>query len=284
MAPTGATEGAVQKIAIILGIVVVVLLVGYWLATGGLPKREPAAWLSARPIAHRGQWTDGPERPENSLAAFAEAARNGYAVELDAQLSADGQVVVFHDDDLERMTGVSGALGDRTLAQLQDLRLLGGKETIPTLAQVFELVDGRVPVFVEIKNPGKVGALEDKVAGEVAAYDGEATIMSFNPFSMARVAATEPAIPRGQVASALKDSGRAFYEVFLLRYLLMNWKSKPDYIAYDIQELPSTTTKIQQWRGRPLIGWVANSAQELQTAEEFCDTVEFNPKPPESGE
>lgn len=270
--------------AIVLGIVAVVLVVGYWFATGGLPAREPAAWLSARAIAHRGQWTDGPERPENSLAAFAEAARNGYALELDAQLSADGQVVVFHDEDLERMTGEPGRLADKSLQQLQELHLLGGEEGIPTLADVFDLVDGRVPIFVEIKNPGDVGALEDKVAREVTAYDGEATIMSFNPFSVARVAAAYPEIPRGQIASALKDSGRAFYEVFLLRYLLMNWKSKPDYIAYDLQELPSTTTKIQQWRGRPLIGWVANSPEEREAAEEFCDAVEFNPHAPRSGD
>ena len=268
--------------AIVLGVVAVLLVVGYWFATGGLPGREPAAWLTAQAIAHRGQWTDGPERPENSLAAFAEAAGNGYAIELDAQLSADGRVVVFHDDELERMTGAPGKLADRSLQQLQELRLLGGDERIPTLAEVFELIDGRAPVFVEIKNPGKVGALEDTVAREVAAYDGEATIMSFNPFSMARVAAAEPEIPRGQVASALKDSGRAFYEVFLLRYLLMNWESKPDYIAYDLNELPSTTTKIQQWRGRPLIGWVANSAKEREAAEEICDAVEFNPHAPAS--
>jgi glycerophosphoryl diester phosphodiesterase len=268
--------------AIVVGIIALLLVGAYWFGTGGPSRRAPAEWLTGQPIAHRGQWTAGPDRPENSLAAFGEAASNGFAVELDAQLTADGHVVVFHDGDLKRMTGATGAVSEKSLAELQDLRLLGGDETIPTLAEVFALIDGRVPVFVEIKNPGKVGALEDTVAREVAAYDGEATIMSFNPFSMARVAAAEPEIPRGQVASALKDSGRAFYEVFLLRYLLMNWESKPDYIAYDLNELPSTTTKIQQWRGRPLIGWAANSTKEREAAEEICDAVEFNPRAPTS--
>jgi len=264
--------------AIVLVVFAVLLIVGYVFATGGMPGREAAKWLTAQPIAHRGQWAEGDARPENSLAAFAEAAQNGYAVELDVQLSSDGAPVVFHDVDLKRMTGESGKLSDKTLAQLQELRLLGGNETIPTLSEVFEVVDGRVPIFIEIKNPGSVGKLEDTVARETAAYGGDAAIISFNPFSLARVASTAPDIPRGQVSSALKGEDLAWYEVFLLRYLLMNWKSRPDFIDYDIKDLPSTTTKIQQWRGRPLIGWTAEDAAQRKAAEEFCDAVTCNPK------
>lgn len=258
-------------------VIVLVLVAGYWFATGGFPDREPAQWLTAQPIAHRGQWAEGSARPENSLASFDEAANNGNAIELDVQLTADGEVVVFHDDDLERMTDESGAVSDLALGDLRAVRLLGGEEIIPTLAEALALINGRVPVFVEIKNRGVVGVLEDEVAREVAAYDGEAAVISFNPYSLARVAATAPQIPRGQLSSRLRGEDLPFYQVFFLRHLMMNWTSKPDLIAYELCALPSVETTLQRWRGRPLLGWTAKDMQEREAAEEICDAVICDP-------
>lgn len=266
------------KVAVITAVVLIVLLVGaFAFASGGSPGREPAGWLTGRAIAHRGAWADGMARPENSLAAFDAAAASGYAVELDAQSSLEGVTVVIHDEDLERMTGEPGLVAETSLADLQKMRLLGGEETIPTLAEALEIIDGRVPVFVEIKNPGEVGVLEDDVARQLSAYEGEAAVMSFNPYSLARVAATAPEIPRGQLSSAFKGEDLAWYEVFLLRNLLMNWTSKPDFIAYDLAELPSLRTTLQRWRGRPLLGWTAKTEAERIAAEAICDAVICNP-------
>jgi len=112
------------------------------------------AWerLFAPPVAHRGLWSsDGP--PENSLAAFKAACAAGYGIELDVQLSRDGEAMVFHDDDLKRMTGVEGRIGDLTTTELAELRLDGGDERIPTLSETLALVGRRALVHVELKTP-----------------------------------------------------------------------------------------------------------------------------------
>ncbi len=266
-----------NRLLIIAAALVIVLAAGYWFATGGGAGREPAAWLTAGPIAHRGQWSEGSRAPENSLAAFEEAASNGFAIELDAQRTLDGQTVVIHDYDLERLTGTSGMVADTSLQDLQDLRLLGGDERIPTLEEVLALVGGRVPVFVEIKNEGEVGALEADVAKQLASYKGDAAVMSFNPFSLAAVAETAPGIPRGQLSGSFRGEDLPVYQVFLLRNLLMNWSSKPDFIAYELSELPSPGTSIQRWRGRPLLGWTAEDEAGRIAAGKVCDAVICNP-------
>lgn len=266
-----------RNLVIALAVLAVLLLAGFAFATGGTTGRGTPPWLTAQAIAHRGQWTEGPRAPENSLAAFDEAAGNGFAVELDVHHSADGVAVIIHDDDLERMTGEPGLVSDLTRTELRKRRLLGGDERIPTLKEALELIDGRVPVFVEIKNEGEIGALEDDVAEQLVAYGGPAAVMSFNPYSLARVAETAPRIPRGQLASAFAGEDLAWYEVFLLRNLMMNWTSKPDFIAYDLAEIPSLGTRLQVLRGRPLVGWTAETEAERIAAEDLVDAVICDP-------
>jgi glycerophosphoryl diester phosphodiesterase len=266
-----------SKMTIVIGGTLAAVAAVFAFATGGVPSREPASWLTATTVAHRGQWTSGPLRPENSLGAFQEAADNGFAIELDVHRTADGHTVVIHDEDLQAMTGQPGMVAEMTLAEIKNRPLLGGDERIPTLEQVLSLVKGRVPVFVEIKNEGEVGDLEDDVAAQLSAYAGEAAVMSFNPFSLARVAQSAPQVPRGQLSSAFEDEDLAFYEVFLLRNLLMNWKSRPDFIAYDLTELPSIGTTLQKWRGRPLLGWTAKDRNELSAARKGVDAVIADP-------
>ncbi|TLM70034.1 MAG: glycerophosphodiester phosphodiesterase [Actinobacteria bacterium] len=246
-------------------------------ATGGRPPRDPSAWLTAGPIAHRGQWDGTPRVPENSLAAFDAAAARGFAIELDVLSSSDGVTMVMHDDELARMTGAPGRVSETSAAALAELRLLGGDEPVPTLAEALETIGGRVPVFVEIKNRGGVGTLEDDVARQLAAYAGEAVVMSFNPYSLARVAKTAPEVPRGQLSGDLSEEGLAWYEVFLLENLMMDWSSKPDFIAYDLDELPSLGTSLQRLRGRPLLAWTAEDAAERLKAEGLADAVICDP-------
>lgn len=268
---------AVRASLIALAVLAVALAGAFWFLTGGSAGRSPSPWLSARPVAHKGQWGPGSLRPENSLAAFGQAADNGHPIELDVQLSSDGRVVVFHDHELERMTGQDGRLADKTLAELRESRLLGGTETIPALSEALDLIDARVPVFVEIKNEGEVGELEDAVAAELAGYAGPVAVMSFNPYSLARMAETAPQYPRGQLSSAFEGEDLAWYEVFLLRNLMMNWSSRPDFIAYDLAELPDAGTGLQKLRGRPLLGWTAETPEQRLSAEEYCGAVICDP-------
>jgi glycerophosphoryl diester phosphodiesterase len=263
---------------IVSGVLAIVLVAGYVSATGGVPDREPPAWITLGPVAHRGQWTDSPAAPENSLPAFEAASRNGFAIELDVQRCASGETIVLHDYELGPATGAPGMVADTQLTDLKELRLLGSDETIPTLAEALSVIGGRVPVFVEIKNEGEVGGLEDDVARQLLAYEGDAAVLSFNPFSLGRMAEVAPEIPRGQLSSAFREEEQlAWYEKFLLRTMLMNWMSKPDFIAYDLEELPTLGTDLQRLRGRPLLGWTAIDEPGRVAAEELVDAVICDP-------
>lgn len=266
-----------NKLIIALVVVLAVSVVGFTFATGGKPDRAAPAWLTDRPFAHRGLWSEGSAAPENSRAAFDRAAAKNLGVELDVRPTADGVTVVMHDDDLERMTGAAGLVSERTYDELSSLRLRGGAEAVPTLAEALALIDGRVPVLIEIKNEGDAGALEDDVAEQLLAYGGEVAVQSFNPYSLARMAELAPDVPRGQLSSSFEGEDLAFYKAFMLSNLLMNFTSKPDFIAYKLSDLPSSGTRLQQWRGRPLLGWVAETPAERTAALEFCDGVICNP-------
>jgi glycerophosphoryl diester phosphodiesterase len=158
--------------------------------------------LRRLPVAHRAFHDRAQRRPENSRAAIRAAMVAGYAIEIDLQLSADGHAMVFHDDDLDRLTEAKGPVRARTAADLGATGLKDADEGIPTFAEVLALVQGRVPLLVEIKDqdgavgPG-VGLLEAAAARLLAGYAGDVAVMSFNPHSMAEMARLLPRVPRG---------------------------------------------------------------------------------------
>ena len=157
------------------------------------------AWgrLFDPPIAHRGLWSPG-GAPENSLAAFQAACAGGYGIELDVQLSADGEAMVFHDTKLERMTGAEGRLSDHKAGDLTRLALLGTDETIPTLSETLTLVGHRAMVLIEIKAAaGDVGALEKRVHEVLIDHNGPTAVIGFNPYSHGWFAQHHPKILRG---------------------------------------------------------------------------------------
>jgi glycerophosphoryl diester phosphodiesterase len=161
----------------------------------------PQAFLT-RPLAHRGLHDVAAGRPENSLPAFRAAIGAGYGIELDLQLSSDGVAMVFHDYDLQRLTGQLGPVAGKTAAQLGQIALLGDSEGIPTLAQVLDLVAGQVPLLIEVKDQDlrlgpKIGALEAATVQALHGYAGPIALMSFNPHSVLRLAELAPEFPRG---------------------------------------------------------------------------------------
>ncbi|MEX2519329.1 MAG: glycerophosphodiester phosphodiesterase family protein [Paracoccaceae bacterium] len=169
----------------------------------------PAAFLDA-PLAHRGLHDRAGGVIENSRAAVKAAVTAGYGIEIDLQLSADGEAMVFHDDDLPRLTGESGPLSAKTAAELARAPLLGSDETIPTLAEILSLVGGRAPLLIEIKDQSRAmsaidGALERRAAALLASYAGPVALMSFNPASVAACRDAAPAIPRGRTTCAFEE-------------------------------------------------------------------------------
>ena len=163
--------------------------------------------LRAHPIAHRALHDLARGRPENSRAAIRAAIAEGYGIEIDLQLSADGRAMVFHDETLERLTGAEGPVAGRSAAELGRIALRGGTETIPTLAEVLAEVAGRVPLLIEFKDQtGTMGpedrGLEAAAAADLAGYGGPCALMSFNPHAVMRLARLAPGLARGLTTSA----------------------------------------------------------------------------------
>ncbi len=238
-------------------------------------------WLCTKPIAHRG--LHSATVPENSLAAFEAAIERGYAIELDVRPIDDGTVIVFHDDKLTRMTNRDGYACNLTTADLEEIRLVGSNEKIPTFKEVLDLVAGRTPILIEIKNTDtKVGQLEKDVLEFLSSYTGEYAIQSFNPFSVEYFKKNAPGTIRGQLSCFFTDQNSpSFFKRFLLKRLKLNKVSSPDFIAYDHRNLPNkyvTKTKL------PVLAWTVCSNSEMEKVRPYCDNIIFQNFLPEINE
>lgn len=233
-------------------------------------------WVTAVPYAHRGLFdpADGP--PENSLAAFEAAAVAGYGIELDVHLTADGHLVVTHDDDVERVTGRAVRVAQSSLVQLSALRLNGTDERIPSLTRVLDLVGDRVPVMVEIKNPTtRTGALEAAVATAVAEHRGPVSVASFNPRTVGWFAEHAPGVVRGQTSSQMTDVPAPAMLRWAMRTMRWNRFTRPHYVSYALEALPNRWTDAWRVTGRPLITWTARTPHDLVKAAAVADQVIF---------
>jgi len=229
------------------------------------------SWLVTSPIAHRGLWSQ--ELPENSLAAFEAAIKSGFAIELDVRLLDDGTVVVFHDDSLARMTGKDGYVSALTKDSLSSYALQGTDNTIPTLSEALTLIDGKVPVLIEVKNAGKVGKLEQAVIDLLSSYEGDVAVQSFNPHSLGYFAGNAPHILRGQLASYFRHNKEiSWFKRAALKRLKLNNISKPDFIGYNHKDLPNKYVKAA---GLPTLAWTVRSNAEFEAVVHNCDNVIF---------
>ena len=230
------------------------------------------SWITEQPIAHKG--LHDKSHPENSLGAFAKAVENGYPIELDIQMIADGTIIVFHDESLSRLTDNDGYVKFLNKTDLNLLTLTGSKEKIPTFEEVLSFVDGRVPLLIEIKNMGKVGDLEKKVIELLKDYKGEYAIQSFNPFVLEYFYKHAPSIPRGQLAGFLTHLKMPFFKRYAMKRMVGNKKiSHPDFIAYEAKHLPNRFTR--KFKELPLLAWTVKSQSEYLKVVKYCDNVIF---------
>ena len=236
-------------------------------ASGG--ANRDLGWLTARPIAHRGYHDLRSGRPENSLAAFAAAIDSHYAIECDLHPSSDGVPIVFHDDKLDRLTPERGPVRDRTAAELARLPLAGTEERIPTLDRMLELVDGRMPLVIELKHiKGRDGGFAASVVNRLRRYQGPAALMSFDTGLIADMRAADPAVPRGLTA---EGDMRA-----TLRHLSAMVSLKVDFVSYRIDHLPTAApTLARTLFGIPLICWTVRTPAQLQRARQWSDQITF---------
>ena len=233
------------------------------------PVLERIDWLTAQPFAHRG--LHGAHIIENCRAAFEAAVAEGHGIELDVQASRDGEAIVFHDYDLERLTGVKGRVGDRTAAELQQIALTGAGETIPTLIDIVHLVDARVPMLIEVKAPTRrVGPLCASVLRAVRDYPGYMAVMSFNPEVGRWFWRNGRGISRGLVVTEAYRRRRAHAGA---ERRLALWRARPHFLAYDIAALPSAFAREQRARGIPILTWTVRGAEQRETARAEADQI-----------
>ncbi|MBQ8641713.1 MAG: glycerophosphodiester phosphodiesterase [Clostridia bacterium] len=212
-------------------ILVIILFLAYLFCIH--PGSRPIPEEMRKNYAHRGLYGD--DVPENSLAAFENAVQTGYGIELDVQLSRDGEVVVFHDATLERMTGVRGKVIEKTLAELKELSLNGTEHRIPTLREVLETVDGKVPLLVELKGESTDTSLCPAVDEILREYRGSYLIESFNPLLLRWYKKNHPDVLRGQLTTNLTKGLGKNMRNRLLDSMILNLVTRPDFLAYDIR-------------------------------------------------
>lgn len=247
-----------------------------------MSPRLPASLLD-RPIAHRALHDKAQGRPENSRAAVRAAVAAGYGIEIDIQPSADGQAMVFHDYDLDRLTEASGPIRALDAKALAALRLKDGDEGIPTLPEVLAIAQGRVPLLIEIKDQdgalgAGVGPLEQAVAGALAGYEGDVAVMSFNPHSVLAMKDLMPDTPRGLTTEdfTVEDEWQAPAEV------KAHLTEIPDYdrvgasfISHNRRQLDMPRVAELKAAGAAILCWTIRSPADEAKAREVADNVTF---------
>lgn len=230
------------------------------------------SWLVEQYIAHRGFHNN--EAPENSLKAFENAIEKNYAIELDVHIIADDTLIVFHDDNLKRVTNRDGYVKNLKKEDLKDIHLNSTQYCIPTFEEVLKLVDGRVPILIEIKNIERVGKLESLLLNMLKNYKGEYAVQSFNPYSLEYFKTNAPEILRGQLAGYFKNVNLSFLKRFVLKRMLLNKKvSCPNFISYEAEKLPNRYVK--RYMQIPILAWTIRSQEQYEKTLKHCDNIIF---------
>ena len=243
----------------------------FLVAPGRASKKDKKPFMYKN-FAHRGLHKKDKTVPENSLAAFERASAYGYGMELDVQLSKDGQVVVFHDDTLNRVCGVDSRVDEKTYDELRQMSLCGSTQTIPLFSEVLKTVRGRGPLIVELKNGKRNEELCEKTYALLSKYSGEYCIESFNPFIVRWFKKNAPEVIRGQLANPPKDYNGEVgpLTAVILGNCLLNFLARPQFIAYKITPKPFTV-KLCESLGAMKVAWTSHD----WVNEKFYDAVIF---------
>lgn len=276
----------VPKIIIIIALCIVVIIVLYLFfimpRVWGTPSRYP---YTVAYYAHRGLHDNQTAAPENSMMAFRKAVEEGYGIELDVQLTKDGIPVIFHDATLERMCKVPGKVRQMTYQQLQKMHLLDTEEKIPTLEEFLRMVDGKVPLIVELKEEWTDLSLCPAVQEQLSAYKGIYCIESFNPLVLLWYRRYCGKVMRGQLSTNFrKDGGYKSVLYFFLTHLLTNWLTAPDFIAYNCLFKKEPGRRICRKLYKNLaVAWTVKSEEQLECLKKDFDWFIFDSFIPNNG-
>ncbi|MEM1130068.1 MAG: glycerophosphodiester phosphodiesterase family protein [Pseudomonadota bacterium] len=233
------------------------------------------SWLFDRPIAHRGLHGLNPGCPENSLAAFEAAIARGYAIECDIQGAADGTPMVFHDRALDRMTGIDGAIDTLDAPALQALRMAGTRQTIPTLDAALAVVDGRVPLLIEIKPDARCVPLTETVAQRLARYPGPAALQSFDIGALRWLRRHAPTIPRGLLTGTFAGQNLPLRRRLFLQSAAALPLIRPHYLGVELAHAGAAAIRVRRRAGLAVITWGIFGPADFRTARAISDNQIF---------
>jgi len=239
------------------------------------------AWLTARPIAHRGLHDAAAGVIENTASAFNAAIAGNYGIECDLQLSGDGEAMVHHDPVLGRLTEGDAWLADMNATAIKAVRFKASSDHILTLGELCDLVAGRVTLVLELKTFfDRDLRLAERVAAVLAAYKGPVAAMSFDPMLVEALRTVAPRLVRGIVAERhythhewdrLTPRQKRY-----LGHLLHAWRSRPQYVAYRVQDLPAPGPWVARTVfGLPLLTWTVRSDADRAASGRYADQMIF---------
>lgn len=234
--------------------------------------------------AHRGLHDNQTEAPENSLQAFRRALNAGFGIEMDVQLTKDGIPVIFHDFTLKRVCGGEGKICDYTYEELQQFSLCGSKEKIPRFADVLNMIQGKVPLIIELKIERKDISLCSIADALLADYKGLYCIESFNPLALNWYRKNRRNVVRGQLSDAFlrtesgkssKGGERILY--YALQNLMANCLSRPDFISYNCKFGDNLPLRLcRRLFHAKAAAWTVKSGEELEKAGQYFDIFIFD--------
>lgn len=230
------------------------------------------SWLVNQKIAHRG--LHDKVSPENTLSAFEKAIFNGYAIETDLHMTTDGVVVVFHDENMKRLTGFDADIREVEYCQIKDLTILDSGEKIPTFEEFLNFINGRQPLLIEIKDHKNVGVMEQKVADILKNYKGEFALQSFNPYIVKWFADNTPQHIRGQLSSAFKDNDLVWWKKFLLKNLFFIKSNKSQFVSYAVEDIERKQI-LRLKKRMPIIAWTVRSEKQAREKQRYYNNIIF---------
>ncbi len=252
------------------------ILAAVWPGKG---RRERMKAFARQPIAHRGFHDNKGPAPENSMAAYRKAVERGYGIELDVRESADGKLFCMHDRNLLRACGVDRKADQLTWRQLRKLRLFSSEERIPLLRDVLAMVDGSVPIIMEVKaeNLQMARSVSRKAARLLDAYEGEVCMESFHPAAVFWFRMNRPEIPRGQLSERFRGYAFPFAAgTFFLSFCAFNFLTKPDFIAYNVTHRGLLRFRLQHSLFHAVCAaWTVKSEEEMKQAASAFDIIIF---------
>lgn len=247
-----------------------------------MTKNKAPGWLIERPIAHRGLHDGNHLTYENSLSAFERAMDAGFAIECDLQLSKDSTPLVFHDHDLNRLTGRSGNIRDTMAGDARTMRLGTTADTIACLDQMLAYVAGKVPLVLELKaseagETSASAAIFAKAVGRgLGEYGGQVALMSFCPVLVEELLHEFPDRPVGLTAEGLKPEDFERHRTVL--------EKGAAFISYNVHHLPNSfIAQLRAQRALPVLTWTVRDREAVKTTMLYADQMTFEGFIPEIG-